>query len=104
MVWLTLGLTTLLGLLLVWTATQENRSARIVGAVAVMAHTLTLIGGLGLEPTSVWIPVAGLIAVVSQVTGRRAYTLDRRERQFPGRLICVRRDPWVRNDLLDGTS
>ena len=66
MVWLTLGLTTLLGLLLVWIATKENRHARILGAAAVLVHTLTLIGGLGLEPTSVWVAVAGLIAVVSQ--------------------------------------
>jgi hypothetical protein len=41
MVWLTLGLTTLLGLLLVWIATQENRSARILGAVAVLSIALT---------------------------------------------------------------
>ena len=68
MVWLTLGLTTLLGLLLVWIATQENRSARILGAAAVLVHTLTLIGGLGLEPTSIWIPVAGVIGVASQAT------------------------------------
>ena len=68
MVWLTLGLTTLLGLLLVWIATQENRSARILGAVAVLVHTLTLTGGLGLEPTSIWIPVVGVIAVASQAT------------------------------------
>jgi hypothetical protein len=68
MVWLTLGLTTLLGLLLVWIATQENRSARILGAAAVLAHTLTLIGGLSLEPTSIWTPVAGVIVVASQAT------------------------------------
>ena len=68
MVWLTLGLTTLLGLLLVWIATHENRSARILGAAAVLVHTLMLIGGLGLEPTSIWVTVAGLIAVISQAT------------------------------------
>ena len=66
MVWLTLGLTTLLGLLLVWIATQENRSARILGAGAVLVHTLMLIGGAGLEPTSIWITVAGVIAIASQ--------------------------------------
>lgn len=66
MVWLTLGLTTLLGLLLVWIATRENRSARFLGAVAVLVHTLTLIGGLSLEPTSIWIPVVGVTAVASQ--------------------------------------
>jgi hypothetical protein len=66
MVWLSLGLTTLLGLLLVWIATRENRSARVLGAVAVLVHTLTLIGGLGLEPTSIWIPVVGVTAVASQ--------------------------------------
>ena len=66
MVWLTLGLTTLLGLLLVWIATRENRSARVLGAVAVLLHTLTLIGGLGLEPTSIWIPVVGMTAVAAQ--------------------------------------
>ena len=66
MVWLTLGLITLLGLLLVWIATQENRSVRFLGAAAVVVHTLALIGGLGLEPTSIWIPVAGVIAVASQ--------------------------------------
>ena len=75
MVWLTLGLTTLLGLLLVWIATQENRSARILGAAAVLVHTLTLIGGLGLEPTSIWIPVAGVIAVASQATVLGVVTL-----------------------------
>jgi len=68
MVWLTLGLTTLLGLFLVWIATQDNRSARILGAAAVMVHTLTLIGGLSSEPTSIWIAVAGVIGVVSQAT------------------------------------
>lgn len=68
MVWLTLGLITLLGLLLVWIATQENRTARFLGVVAVLAHTLTLIAGLRLEPTSIWITVAGVIAVVSQAT------------------------------------
>ena len=66
MVWLTLGLTTLIGLTLVWIATQENRSARILGAVAVLVHTLMLIGGLGLEPTSTFVTIAGLIAVISQ--------------------------------------
>jgi hypothetical protein len=75
MVWLTLGLTTLLGLLLVWLATQENRSARILGAAAVLAHTLTLIGGLSLEPMSIWIPVAGVIAVASQATVLGVLTL-----------------------------
>ena len=66
MVWLTLGLTTLLGLLLVWIATQENRAARVLGAVAVLVQTLTLIGGLGLEPTSNWLPIVGVTAVASQ--------------------------------------
>lgn len=75
MVWLTLGLTTLLGLLLVWIATQENRTARILGAAAVLVHTLTLIVGLGLEPTSIWIPVAGAIAVTSQATVLGVVTL-----------------------------
>ena len=75
MVWLTLGLTTLLGLLLVWIATQENRSARILGAAAVLVHTLTLIGGLGLEPTSIWIPVAGVIGVAAQATVLGVVTL-----------------------------
>ena len=75
MVWLTLGLTTLLGLLLVWIATQENRSARILGAASVLAHTLMLIGGLGMEPTSIWVTVAGLIAVVSQATVLGVVTL-----------------------------
>ena len=75
MVWLTLGLTTLLGLVLVWIATQKNRSARMLGAAAVLVHTLTLIGGLGLEPTSIWIPVAGVIAVASQATVLGVVTL-----------------------------
>ncbi len=75
MVWLTLGLTTLLGLLLVWVATQENRSARILGAAAVLVHTLTLTGGLGLEPTSIWIPVVGVMAVASQATVLGVVTL-----------------------------
>ena len=75
MVWLTLGLTTLLGLLLVWIATQENRSARILGAGAVLMHTLTLIGGLGLDPTSIWIPVAGVIGVASQASVLGVVTL-----------------------------
>lgn len=66
MTWLALGLTTMLLLLLVWIATQENRSARILGAAAVLVHTLTLIAGLGLEPTSIWIPVASVIGVASQ--------------------------------------
>jgi hypothetical protein len=66
MVWLILGLTTLPGLLLVGIATRENRSARMLGAAAVLVHTLMLIGGLGLEPTSIWVTVAGLIAVISQ--------------------------------------
>ena len=66
MMWLMLGLITLLGLLLVWVATRENRSARVLGAVAVLVHTLALIGGLGLEPTSIWITVVGVIAVASQ--------------------------------------
>src|SRR5688572_27123784 len=64
MVWLTLGLTTLLGLLLVWIATQDNRSARILGAGAVLVHTF--IGGLSLKPMSIWIPVVGVTAVASQ--------------------------------------
>jgi hypothetical protein len=75
MVWLTLGLTTLLGLFLVWIATQENRSARILGTAAVLVHTLTLIGGLSLEPTSIWITVAGMIGVVSQATVLGVVTL-----------------------------
>jgi len=75
MAWLTLGLTTLLGLLLVWIATQENRSARILGAAAVLVHALMLIGGLGLEPTGIWITVAGLIAVASQATVLGVVTL-----------------------------
>ena len=66
MVWLTLGLTTLVGLLLVWVATRANRGARILGAAAVLVHTLMLIAGLTLEPASIWITVAGLIAVISQ--------------------------------------
>ena len=88
MIWLTLGLTTLLGLLLVWIATQENRSARILGAAAVLVHTLTLIGGLGLEPTSTWIPVASLIGVVSQATVLGVVTLWIATRQSrAGRVI-----------------
>ena len=75
MVWLTLGLTTALGLLVVWIATQQNRSARILGTAAVLVHTLTLIGGLGLEPTSIWIPVAGVIGVASQATVLGVLTL-----------------------------
>ena len=75
MVWLTLGLTTLLGLLLVWVATRESRSARILGAAAVLVHTLTLIGGLSLEPTSIWIPVAGVIAVAAQAAVLGVVTL-----------------------------
>ncbi len=75
MIWLTLGLTTLLGLLLVWIATQENRSARILGAAAVLVHTLILVGGLRLEPTSIWMPVAGVIGVVSQATMLGVVTL-----------------------------
>ena len=75
MVWLTLGLTTLLGLLLVWIATRENRGARILGAAAVLVHTLTLSAGLGLEPTSVWMPVAGVIAVASQAVVLGVVTL-----------------------------
>ena len=66
MAWLLLGLTTMLLLLLVWMATKESRSVRVLGAAAVLVHTLTLIGSLGLEPTSIWITVAGLIAVASQ--------------------------------------
>ena len=75
MMWLALGLTTMLLLLVVWIATQENRSARILGAVAVLVHTLTLIAGLGLEPTSIWIPVAGVISVASQATVLGVVTL-----------------------------
>lgn len=75
MVWLTLGVTTLLGLLLVWIATQENRSARLLGAAAVLVHTLTLIGGLSVEPASIWIPVAGVIAVASQAAMLGVVTL-----------------------------
>ena len=88
MVWLTLGLTTLLGLLLVWIATQENRNARVLGAAAVLVHTLTLIGGLGLEPTSIWVTVAGLIAVVSQAILLGVVTLWIATRRSPvGRVI-----------------
>ena len=88
MVWLTLGLTTLLGLLLVWIATQENRSARVLGAAAVLVHTLMLIGGLGLAPTSIWVTVAGLIAVISQATILGVVTLWIATRQSrAGRLI-----------------
>jgi hypothetical protein len=75
MVWLTLGLTTLLGLLLVWIVTQDNRNARILGAAAVLVHTLMLIGGLGLEPTSIWIPVVGVIAVAAQAAVLGVVTL-----------------------------
>jgi hypothetical protein len=66
MVSLTLGLTTLLGLLLVWIATRDNRSARILGAGAVLVQTFMLIGGLSLKPTSIWIPVVGVTGVASQ--------------------------------------
>ena len=75
MVWLTLGLTTLLGLILVWIATQRSRSARMLGAAAVLVHTLTLIGGLSLQPTSIWIPVAGVIGVASQAAVLGVVTL-----------------------------
>jgi hypothetical protein len=75
MVWLTLALTTLFGLLLVWIATPENRRARTVGAAAVLVHTLTLIGGLGLEPTSIWIPVVSVIAVAAQAAVLGVVTL-----------------------------
>ena len=75
MVWLTLGLTTLLGLLLVWVASRENRIARIVGSVAVLVHSLTLLGGLGLERSSIWVPVAGAVAVASQATVLGVVTL-----------------------------
>jgi hypothetical protein len=88
MVWLALGLTTLLGLLLVWIATQENRSARILGAAAVLVHTLTLIGGLSVAPTSIWIPVAGVIAVASQAAVLGVVTLWVATRQSrAGRVI-----------------
>ena len=88
MIWLTLGLTTMLGLLLVWIATQENRSARILGAAAVLVHTLMLIGGLGLEPTSIWITVAGVIGVASQATVLGVVTLWIATRQSRiGRII-----------------
>jgi len=88
MIWLTLGLTTMLGLLLVWIATQENRSARILGAAAVLVHTLTLIGGLGLEPMGIWITVAGLIAIASQATVVGVVTLWIATRQSRiGRII-----------------
>ena len=66
MVWLTLGLITLLGVFLVWISTQESRGARILGAAGVVVHTLLLIAGLDLEPTSIWIPVIGATAIVSQ--------------------------------------
>ena len=66
MVWLTLGLITLLGLLLVWAASRDNRSARIVGAAAVLLHMLTLMVGLGSDPASIWISIAGVIGVASQ--------------------------------------
>jgi hypothetical protein len=75
MVWLTLGLTTLLGLLLVWVATQENHSARMLGAAALLVHTAVIIAGLGLEPTSIWITVAGQIAVVAQAAVLGVVTL-----------------------------
>jgi hypothetical protein len=75
MVWLTLGLLTLLGLLLVWVATRDDRNARIIGAFAVVVHTLTLIAGVSLEPTSMWIPIAGVIAVVSQAAVLGVVTL-----------------------------
>jgi hypothetical protein len=41
----------------------------------VVVHTLTLIGGLGLQPASVWITVAGLIAVISQAAFLGVVTL-----------------------------
>ena len=66
MTWLALGLTTTLLLLFVWMATQENHSARMLGAAGVLVHTLTLIAGLVLAPTSIWIPVIGVIGVASQ--------------------------------------
>ncbi len=75
MMWLLLGLTTMLLLLLVWIATKESRSVRVLGAAAVLVHTLTLIGGLGLEPTSIWITVAGAIGVASQATVLAVVTL-----------------------------
>ena len=88
MVWLTLGLTTLLGLLLVWIATRENRSARILGAAAVLVHTLTLIAGLNLEPASNWIPIVGVIAVASQAAVLGVVTLWIATRQSrAGRVI-----------------
>lgn len=88
MVWLTLGLTTLLGLLLVWIATQENRTARILGAAAVLVHTLILIGGLGLEATSIWITVAAVIGIASQATVLGVVTLWIASRQSRvGRVI-----------------
>jgi hypothetical protein len=74
-VWLTLGLTTVLGLLLVWIATKENRRARILGATAVLVHTLALLGGLGLDPASVWIAVAGVVAVAAQAAVLGVVTL-----------------------------
>lgn len=87
-VWLTLGLTTLLGLLLVWVATHENRSARILGAAAVVVHTLTLIAGLNVEPASIWTPVVGVIAVASQATVLGVVTLWIATRQSrAGRVI-----------------
>jgi hypothetical protein len=75
MMWLLLGLTTMLLLLLVWIATKESRSIRVLGVAAVLVHTLTLIGGLGLEPTGIWITVAGVIGVASQAAVLGVVTL-----------------------------
>ena len=74
-VWFALGLITMAGLLLVWIATRENRGARILGAAAVLVHTLTLIGGISLERASIWIPVAGVIGVASQAAVLGVVTL-----------------------------
>jgi hypothetical protein len=68
MVWLALSLTTLISLLLVWIATQDSRSARSLGAVAVVVHTLMLIAGLYVEPTSIWRLVVTVIGIASQAT------------------------------------
>ncbi len=85
---LTLGLTTLIGLLLVWIATKETRKARMLGAIAVLVHSLALLGGLGLEPTSAWIPVVGVVVVTAQaaVLGVVALWIATRRRRL-GRVV-----------------
>jgi hypothetical protein len=57
MIWLALGLTTLLPLLLVWVATQESRGARILGAAAVLVHPLILLLGQVAAPSGIWTSV-----------------------------------------------